>query len=333
MVVLSILGVLLIIGAIALVAQAVQGKRAGSGAIALVAFLVGLVLLLSGQMFVVVTAGQVGVVFNQISGGLRSITEGLNIIVPFIDQVTLYNGRVRDVTMSSSREESARGGEDPLEVLSSEGLVIGVDLTVLYQIDRTKTNAIHLTLGPDYANTFLRPNIRSVVRIQFAEFNAIDIIGTGRAQLQAAIEESLGKLMSDRNINLVSMNLREIRLPAQIIQAINQRQEEQQRVEQARLQVQRAEQERQVKVIQAQAEAQSIQARAEGEAQAILLRAQAEAESIRLRGEALAGNPQIIQLTVAEKLAPGVSTILVPSEGNFLLDLRSLGAAATEPGR
>ncbi|MBI3962196.1 MAG: prohibitin family protein [Deinococcus sp.] len=178
--------------------------------------LIGLGLLLSGQVLVVVTANQVGVVFNQINGSLRSITEGLNIILPFIEQVTLYNSRVQAITMSSSRVESAQGGEDPLEVLSSEGLVIGVDLTVLYQIDRTKINQIHLTLGPDYANTFLRPNIRSVVRIQFAEFNAIDIIGTGRAQLQAAIEDSLGKVMRDRDINLVSVNLREIRLPEQV---------------------------------------------------------------------------------------------------------------------
>jgi hypothetical protein len=33
----------------------------------------------------------------------------------------------------------------------------------------------------------------------------------------------------------------------------------------------------------------------------------------------------VVQLTFAEKLAPGVQTIFVPSTGNFLLDLRGLG--------
>jgi hypothetical protein len=32
----------------------------------------------------------------------------------------------------------------------------------------------------------------------------------------------------------------------------------------------------------------------------------------------------VVQLTVAEKLAPNVQTIMVPSTGNFLLDLRNI---------
>jgi prohibitin 1 len=32
----------------------------------------------------------------------------------------------------------------------------------------------------------------------------------------------------------------------------------------------------------------------------------------------------VVQLTFAEKLAPGVQTVFVPSTGNFLLDLRGL---------
>ena len=36
----------------------------------------------------------------------------------------------------------------------------------------------------------------------------------------------------------------------------------------------------------------------------------------------------MIQLTVAEKLAPNIKTIMLPTDGNFLLDLRKLEEAA-----
>ena len=52
-----------------------------------------------------------------------------------------------------------------------------------------------------------------------------------------------------------------------------------------------------------------------------------------LRGRALRENPQLIQLTVAEKLSPGIQTVMLPSDGNFLLDVGNLTgrSAATKP--
>ena len=70
---------------------------------------------------------------------------------------------------------------------------------------------------------------------------------------------------------------------------------------------------------------------AQGERDAAILRAEGEAKAIELRGRALKDAPQVVQLTFAEKLAPGVQTIFVPSTGNFLLDLR--GMQQTPQGR
>jgi hypothetical protein len=38
--------------------------------------------------------------------------------------------------------------------------------------------------------------------------------------------------------------------------------------------------------------------------------------------------PEIIQLEVAQRLAPSIQTIMLPSDGNFLLDIRGLTGGA-----
>ncbi len=55
-----------------------------------------------------------------------------------------------------------------------------------------------------------------------------------------------------------------------------------------------------------------------------VLRAEGEARALKLRGEALKHYPQVIQLTVAEKLSPNINTIMLPTDGSYLLDLRNL---------
>jgi prohibitin 2 len=65
---------------------------------------------------------------------------------------------------------------------------------------------------------------------------------------------------------------------------------------------------------------------AEGERDAAIARATGEAEALRLRADALRGNPDLIQLEFAQRLAPTVQTIMLPSDGSFLLDIRQLVA-------
>ncbi|WP_353512818.1 SPFH domain-containing protein [Thermus sp. LT1-2-5] len=55
---------------------------------------------------------------------------------------------------------------------------------------------------------------------------------------------------------------------------------------------------------------------------AAILRAEGEAKAIALRGQVIKNAPEVVQLTFAEKLAPGVQTIFVPSRENCPLDLR-----------
>jgi len=269
----------------------------------------GGLLALASYAFVVVPAGYVGVLFN-IFGGVQQteLTEGFHIVLPFVQQVTLYDVRQQEVTLATTTG-------DQISSRSSEGLEIGVDVTVLYQVVATEAARLHQDIGPSYLTIRVRPQIRSAVRDGIADYNAAALISTERATLQRGIEAELRRSLESDNIRILGVLLRDVRIPNLITSAIEEKQAAEQQVEVEENRRRQSEIAAQRRVIEA-----------EGERDAAIARANGEAEAIRLRGAALANNPDLIQLEFAQRLAPTVQTIMLPTDGNFLLDMRQFGA-------
>jgi regulator of protease activity HflC (stomatin/prohibitin superfamily) len=87
------------------------------------------------------------------------------------------------------------------------------------------------------------------------------------------------------------------------------------RVEVQKLQQQQAQQKVQAEttVINAKAKAEAQVAQAEAEAQSIRLRGEAEAAAIKARGDALRDNPGLVALTQAEKWDGKLPTTMLPN--------------------
>lgn len=264
----------------------------------------------------VIPAGYVGVVFSSFSGvKSRPLQEGIHLLVPFVDRVNLYDARLQEVTLAHTTQD---GDEGAIRARSKEGLDITADVTVQFRVDRSKAATLHKELGRDYLRTVIRPQVRSKVRDAIGQFGAADIISSKRQEVEASITTELRKIFERNNLILDSVLLRELRIPDSIAKAIEQKQaaEQQVAVERNRLQ-------------QSTISAQRAVVEAEGSAKASVAKARGEAEALSLRGRALRENPQLIQLTVAEKLSPGIQTVMLPSTGNFLLDVGTL----TQPAK
>ena len=80
---------------------------------------------------------------------------------------------------------------------------------------------------------------------------------------------------------------------------------------------QEAEQARQV----AQGQADAVVIQAKGDAEARLIEAQAEAQALQYIADVLRNNPTLLQYQYITNLAPGVQTIFVPSDNQFILPL------------
>ncbi len=307
MALLILIGLILVVGGIALIVQGIQSKQGGLRNLGSLAVVVGIVLALISNAFVVVPAGNAGVVFN-VFGGVQDneLGEGFHVVLPFLQQVTLYDVRQQELTLSQLTG-------DQITSRSSEGLEINADATILYQISPTEVAKLHQDIGPSYVDVRIRPEIRSQVRDAIAEFNAAELISTRRQEVSALIETSLRDVLAADNLRVLAVLLRDVRIPASITQAIEEKQaaEQQIQVEENRRQ-------------QAEIAAQRLVIEAEGQRDAAIARAEGEAQALELRGNAIRTNPEIIQLEVAERLAPGIQTIMLPSESNFLLDFRGI---------
>jgi prohibitin 2 len=299
-------GALAVLGA-ALLVQGIQNNlpKARLGGIA--GLLAGGALVLLSYAFVVIPAGHVGVLFN-VFGGVqdRELTEGFHIVLPVIQTVTLYDVRQQEITLATMNA-------DQINARSSEGLDIGVDVTVLYQVVASEAAKLHQDIGPSYVAVRLRPQIRTAVRDGIAGYNAAALISAQRAALQREIELALIGSLERDNIRILGVLLRDVRIPNLITNAIEEKQAAEQQVEVEENRRRQAEIAAQRRIIEA-----------EGERDAQIARATGEAEAIRLRAEALRGNPDLIQLEFAQRLAPTVQTIMLPTDGNFLLDVRQL---------
>ena len=310
------MGILLIVALVAVVLGigllAQPGRRSLGTALILTGLLLGVV----SRSFVVVPAGHVGVVFNVFSGVQPdALDEGLHFILPLVQEVVLYDARLQEVTLSKSN--ARRVGFGPIQARSKEGLDIGVDVTVQYRIEKARAPLLHKEVGPAYRETMIVPQIRSKVRDAVGLFNAAELISTRRGDLERSVTTALREALAQKHIILESVLLREIRIPDTVARVIEEKQTAEQQVQIEENRRRQAEIAAQRRVIEAQAER-----------DAAILKAEGEAKALELRGEALKRYPQVIQLTVAEKLAPNIKTIMLPTDGNFLLDLRKLEETA-----
>lgn len=314
--VLVLLGLAVVALGVVLLVQGVQGQKGRQRSLGGVAIIVGALVALFSSAFIVIPAGHVGVVFN-IFGGVQDeeLGEGLHLVVPVLQQATLYDVRQQELTLAVETG-------DEISARSSEGLEITVDVTVLYQAAADRAAALHRSIGPSYEDIRVRPEVRSQIRDGISEYRAADLISTRRSELQQRIEENLTTQLESDDILVRSVLLRDVRIPETITRAIEEKQaaEQQVQVEENRRR-------------QAEISAQRAVIEAQGESDAAIARAEAEARSLELKGAAIRANPEIVQLEVAQRLAPSVQTILLPTEGNFLLDVRSLvgSAPATAP--
>ncbi|MDP6626916.1 MAG: SPFH domain-containing protein, partial [Methanopyri archaeon] len=146
---------------------AATGGGPGAGMLAIAGLLP---LLAMGAVFVFlfciarVPAGHVGVAYSVFGGVLPVEYEmGWHLKWPWID-ITLYSIQTQDYTMSLMQGEGKRTGDDRISALTSEGLNVDLDLTVLFKIEPDKADVIHTTLGETYDEKVIRTNIRSTIR-------------------------------------------------------------------------------------------------------------------------------------------------------------------------
>ncbi len=276
--------------------------KLGAGGFRRIAYIIigFFVLLLLLATFKTVPAGHRAVVFNNVSGGLSARGEGLTVLVPFMQSLTMYDVRTSTYTMSRMANEGQLRGDDAVQALTSDGQEVAVDISILYHPDPLKITQLHREIGPDYEAKIVRPSGRSVTRTSVSKYAVIDVYGVKRSEIQNEVQTELKALFDKSYLILDSLLVRNVDFSGEFKKAIELKQIAQQEAERKKYELEKEKIEKERKIIAAEG----------------------DADSIRLRGEALSRNPALIQYEYVQKIAPGVQTII--SDGRSILSLGDL---------
>lgn len=192
-----------------------QGRFMGAAIIGF--FVLFALILFSSATFLTVDAGERGVLFRRFAGGIDKTevyTPGFHVIAPW-NTMYVYDVREKQV-------------EEAMEVLSSNGLNIKVDVTVRLHPSFDKVGDLHEEFGKNYENSLIRPEVRSAVREVIGQFTPEELYSTKRNEVQTLIQTNLLEILARNHINMRATLIRDIELPEKVRTAIENKLEAEQ---------------------------------------------------------------------------------------------------------
>ncbi len=209
------------------------------------------VIFLTMASVTVIPAGNVGVqvLFGSVED--EALENGFHVINP------LFNIREMDVrtqayTMSGTHGEGQVKGDDAIEVLTSDGLTLKLEITVQYRLLPTAAPMVYRTIGDDYIEKIVRPEIRSALRDKAVNYLSTDLYSVKREDFVSKVQVLLDEGFKKRGLVLEGVLLRDVALPAAVQQSINAKISAQQDAQKMEFVLQKEKQEADRKRIEAQ---------------------------------------------------------------------------------
>jgi regulator of protease activity HflC (stomatin/prohibitin superfamily) len=184
-----------------------------------------------------VRTGHVGVVsvFGRVTG--QTLSEGIHVVNPAAT-VTELSIKTQEVKEHAS-------------VPSREGLIMGLEASVLYHLDSKRAAEIYQQIGPNYAEVLLQPTFRSALRAITAGNTAASLYSDARETIARQIQDDVARQVTPRGIVVENVLLRDLQLPDTLKHAIEAKQQAQQEAQRMEFVLQREKQEAERKRVEA----------------------------------------------------------------------------------
>ncbi len=247
---------------------------------------IGIPLLLLGNPFGTVGAGERGILlrFSAVTGKIYN--EGLYFRWPFIEQVVLM-----DIKVQKNQVDATAASKD-LQTVHS-------DVAFNFHISPDRVASIYQEVGIDYNQRIIAPVLQESVKARTAKFTAEELI-TKRELVRGEAKNALREKLEPRGILVDEFNIVNFAFSSTFNSAIEAKVTAEQSALAARN-----------KLEQIKFEAEQRVAEAKG-----------KAEAIRVESEALRSNPMILELRALEKW-DGVLPQVTGSGGAPFINLRA----------
>jgi regulator of protease activity HflC (stomatin/prohibitin superfamily) len=245
----AVLGVIVLVVGIVLRRSPEPGNRFGGIAIpvGVVIFVLGLLL----SAFKTIDPGKVGVqvLFGKVQD--QVLESGLHVINPLVE-VTTFDIQTQNYTMSGTHSEGDVQGDDAIRVLSSDGLEVSIDLSVLYNVIPAKAPFIMQNIGVDFKDKIVRPVTRTAIRDNAVAYQAVDLYSTKREEFQSKINSTISKNFARNGLEVQQILVRNISLPASVKASIESKINAEQEAQKMQFVLQKERQEADRKRVEAQ---------------------------------------------------------------------------------
>jgi len=198
----------------------------------MVATLVGVIL--APFCVVTVPSGYVGVQWKRFGGGTvldprKLKDEGMRFLFPW-NKLFLYDLRLQSAT-------------ETYNAISRDGVSLTAQINIRYRLKRESIPQLHQTIGPNYVDALVGPEIGNRMREVIAQYSAEEVYSTKRAEIQAKIRERAEAMLGEKMmvggeveeeyspyrvplysmLNLIDTLILGIQLPDAVVTAINRK--------------------------------------------------------------------------------------------------------------
>ncbi len=111
--------------------------------------------------------------------------------------------------------------KEVLEVLSSDGATIGMEMSILYRPMPSKLDSLQVTIGRNYYDVKVAPTVRGIARSVAGQFTPEEIYSSKREQVTDQIQQKLVEQMQVNYVDVENVLMRDVKIPQKISEAIN----------------------------------------------------------------------------------------------------------------
>lgn len=204
-----------------------------------------------GACVVQIDAGHIGVkkLFGKVQKNI--LTSGLHFINPLLDIIEV-DVRTQNYTMAGAHDEGSEEKDNAMKVLTSDGLEVIIDMTVLYRVIATEAPRVIQEIGMDYSDKIVRPITRTHIRDNAVYYDAVSLYSDKRDEFQSRIYKSIEREFKKRGLFLENLLVRNITLPTSVKNAIEAKINAEQEAQKMEFVLQKEKQEAERKRVEAQ---------------------------------------------------------------------------------
>jgi regulator of protease activity HflC (stomatin/prohibitin superfamily) len=185
-----------------------------------------------------IPTGNVGVLtlFGRVTG--ETLPEGIHLVNP-----------LKSVQKLSVQTQSVK---ESANVPSNEGLILALDTSLLFRLDKDKAAYVYQTVGENYVEKIVEPTLRAAIRASTSAHSANALYTNARELVQQQIQDELKAQLAPRGVIVENVLLRDVQLPAMLKGSIEAKQQAEQDALRMSFILQKEKQEAERKRIEAQ---------------------------------------------------------------------------------